>query len=150
RHARQDLTAFEPCPGQALDELRRLIDEARIALPEGLPPMAAGLFGYMGYDMVRLMERLPGANPDPLGPPDAVFLRPTVMAVFANVVYGVLIATPVWRSSDLGPRAAYALARERLADVVADFDRGLPHRSDRHTVRSLPEPVSNVTRERYH
>ena len=33
--------------------------------------MAAGLFGYLGYDMVRLMERLPDANPDPLGVPDA-------------------------------------------------------------------------------
>ncbi len=39
----------------------------------------------MGYDMVRLMERLPAANPDPLGIPDAVFVRPTVMAIFDNI-----------------------------------------------------------------
>jgi anthranilate synthase component I len=150
RHARHDLASFEPCPGHALDELRGLIDEARIALPEGLPPMAAGLFGFMGYDMVRLMERLPDANPDPLGLPDAVFLRPTVMAIFDNIEDRVVIVTPVWPAPDLGARAAYDLARERLADVVADFDRGLPHRSDRHSVKSLPEPVSNVTRARYH
>ena len=150
RHARHDLAKFEPCPGHALAELRSLIDEARIALPEGLPPMAAGLFGFMGYDMVRLMERLPDANPDPLGLPDAVFMRPTVMAIFDNIEDRVVIVTPVWPVPDLGARAAYDLARERLADVVADFDRGLPHRSDRHGVRSLPEPVSNVTRARYH
>ena len=150
RQARQDLATFEPCPGHALDELRHLIAEARISLPEGLPPMAAGLFGFMGYDMVRLMERLPDANPDPLGLPDAVFIRPTVMAIFDNIEDRVDIATPVWPVPDLGARAAYDLARERLADVVADFDRGLPHRSDRHGVRSLPEPISNVTRARYH
>jgi anthranilate synthase component I len=150
RHARQGLATFEPCPGHALDGLRRLIDEARISLPEGLPPMAAGLFGFMGYDMVRLMERLPDAKPDPLGLPDAVFMRPTVMAIFDNIEDRVVIVTPVWPAPDLGARAAYDLARERLADVVADFDRGLPHRSDRHGVRSLPEPVSNVTRARYH
>jgi anthranilate synthase component I len=150
RHARQDLATFEPTPGHALDELRHLIAEARISLPEGLPPMAAGLFGFMGYDMVRLMERLPDANPDPLGLPDAVFIRPTVMAIFDNIEDRVDIATPVWPVPDLGARAAYDLARERLADVVADFDRGLPHRSDRHGVRSLPEPISNVTRARYH
>jgi anthranilate synthase component I len=150
RHARQDLATFEPCPGQALHELRQLIADARIALPDGLPPMAAGLFGFMGYDMVRLMERLPDANPDPLGLPDAVFIRPTVMAIFDNIEDRVDIVTPVWPAPDLGARAAYALARERLADVVADFDRGLPHRSDRHGVRSLPEPISNVTRARYH
>ena len=150
RHARHDLAKFEPCPGHALAELRSLIDEARIALPEGLPPMAAGLFGFMGYDMVRLMERLPDANPDPLGLPDAVFMRPTVMAIFDNIEDRVVIVTPVWPAPDLGARAAYDFARERLADVVADFDRGLPHRSDRHSVKSLPEPVSNVTRARYH
>ncbi len=40
-------------------------------LPEGLPPMASGLFGFLGYDMVRDMERLPDKNPDPIGLPDA-------------------------------------------------------------------------------
>src|SRR5262245_8242797 len=150
RHARQDLAAFEPCSGQALDELRDLIEQTRIALPEGLPPMAAGLFGYLGYDMVRLMERLPDANPDSLGIPDAVLMRPTVMAIFDNIEDRVVIVTPVWPSADLGARPAYDLARERLADVVADFDRGLPHRSDWHGAGMLPEPTSNVTRARYH
>jgi anthranilate synthase component 1 len=150
RHARQDLVAVEPCPGPALDELRGLIEQTRIALPEGLPPMAAGLFGYLGYDMVRLMERLPDANPDPLGIPDAVLMRPTVMAIFDNIEDRVVIVTPVWPGAGLGPRAAYDLARERLADVVADFDRGLPHRSDWHGAGMLPEPTSNVTRARYH
>ena len=38
--------------------------------------MAAGLFGYIGYDMVRLMERLPDENPDMLGLPDAILDAP--------------------------------------------------------------------------
>jgi anthranilate synthase component 1 len=150
RAARHDLAAFEPCPDGALAALRRLIGETRIALPEELPPMAAGLFGYMAYDMVRLMERLPAANPDRLGIPDAVFVRPTVMAIFDNIEDRVVIVTPVWPQPALGAQAAYDLARERLADVVADFDRGLPHRSDWRGPAALPEAQSNVTRERYH
>src|SRR5688500_12857847 len=51
--------AFEPLEGGALQSLRKLIAECRIEVPAKLPPMAAGLFGYMGYDTVRLMERLP-------------------------------------------------------------------------------------------
>ena len=48
---------------------RRLAQRSSPRLPDrrcrhSLPPMAAGLFGYMGYDMVRLMERLPDKNPD--------------------------------------------------------------------------------------
>jgi len=150
RAARQDRTAFEPLSGGALDRLRELIGQSRIALPEELPPMAAGLFGFMGYDMVRLMERLPTANPDRLGIPDAVFVRPTVMAIFDNIEDRVVIVTPVWPSAELGARAAYDLARERLADVVADFDRGLPHRSDWRSASTLPEPSSNVSQARYH
>jgi anthranilate synthase component I len=150
RQARQDLRAFEASPRDALSDLRPLIEASQIALPAELPPMAAGLFGFMGYDMVRLMERLPDANPDRLGLPDAVFMRPTVMAVFDNILDRVVIVTPVWPSPDLAPRAAYDLARERLADVVADFDRGLPHRTDWRAAVAPPVPVSNVTREQYH
>ena len=47
--------------------------------------MAAGVFGYLGYDMVRLMEELPPANPDPIGMPDAVMMRPTIVVVFDAV-----------------------------------------------------------------
>ena len=58
--------------------------------------MSAGLFGYIGYDMVRLIERLPDANPDVLGVPDGLFLRPTVIAVFDNIEDKLTIVTPVW------------------------------------------------------
>ena len=46
---------FQPCSEPPLDALRSLIAESRIDLPEDLPPMAAGVFGYLGYDTVRLI-----------------------------------------------------------------------------------------------
>src|SRR5687767_8400736 len=57
RQALSEPERFESVQGSPLDSLRALI--ASSALPIGdddLPPMAAGLFGYLGYDMVRLME----------------------------------------------------------------------------------------------
>ena len=48
--------AFAPAGAPPLQALRALIAESRIALPDSLPPMAAGVFGYLGYDMVRQME----------------------------------------------------------------------------------------------
>ncbi|MFZ0600912.1 MAG: anthranilate synthase component I, partial [Roseiarcus sp.] len=65
RRALIDPDAFVPCPGDPLDVLRSLLKESRIAMPPGLPPMSAGIFGYLGYDMVRRMERLSPAKPDP-------------------------------------------------------------------------------------
>ena len=58
RRALADPKAFEPLPGRPLETLRLLIRECQMDLPAGLPPMASGLFGFLGYDMVRDMERL--------------------------------------------------------------------------------------------
>ena len=78
RGAHQARRASRPAPSRRSTALRALIAESRIELPDGLPPMAAGVFGYLGYDMVRLMEELPAPNPDPIGIPDAMLMRPTI------------------------------------------------------------------------
>ena len=86
RAARHDRENFAPCEGKPLDALRVLLDESAIPAAasgvSGMPPMAAGVFGYLGYDMVREMERLASPKPDPIGTPDALLVRPTLMAVF--------------------------------------------------------------------
>ena len=56
--------AFQSEVEPTLASLRTLLAQSRIDLPEGLPPMAAGIFGYMGYDIVRLVEHLPNVGPD--------------------------------------------------------------------------------------
>ena len=85
RTARFDRESFEEIPGDPLDALRGILAESRITLPDDLPAAAAGLFGFLGYDMIRLVEHLPDVNPDPLGLPDAVMLRPSVVAVLDGV-----------------------------------------------------------------
>src|SRR5882672_4557448 len=102
---------FVPCNEEPLAALRALIAESRIELPEALPPMAAGIFGYLGYDMVRLMEELPPANPDPIGIPDAVLLRPTIVVVFDAVQDTITVVTPV--RPEKGVRQNRARPRER-------------------------------------
>ena len=149
RRARVDPDAFVPCDEPALDSLRQIITESRVELSDGLPLMAAGLFGYMSYDMVRLVERLPDANPDRLGLPDAVFLRPTVVALFDHIEDRITIVTPVWPSPELSAQQAYAQACERLADAMAEFNRGLSH-EPRQMASPPPQPKANVTREQYH
>src|SRR5258705_2658211 len=79
RAARSKPDAFSPCPQPPLQALRALLAESRITLPERLPPMAAGVFGYLGYDTVRLMEDLPGPHPDPIWIPDAVLIPPKLV-----------------------------------------------------------------------
>jgi len=131
RRALAERDAFEPEPLPSLASLRALLVESRIAMPPGLPPPAAGLFGYMAYDMVRLMERLPSTKPDPLGLPDAVFVRPSIVAVFDNLADSVTLVTPVRPEPGLAGPRAWQLARERLAEAVEEFDRGIRHEPPR-------------------
>ncbi len=79
RNPQDDPQDFAPLKDAPLAALRALIEESRIALPDALPPMAAGVFGYLGYDMVRLMEdSLSAPAADPIGIPDAMLVRPTL------------------------------------------------------------------------
>ena len=151
RAARTKVDAFEPCPGRVLDSLRAIIAESRFETPPGLPPMAAGLFGYMGYDTVRLMERLPDDNPDVLGIPDAIFLRPTVIAIFDNIEDAITLITPVWPADGIEARAAYDAACARLGETLERLEGPLPYRHET-AAGEIAAPViqSNTTREAYH
>ena len=101
-----------------LQALRRLMTATQMELPAGLPPMAVGLFGYLGYDTVRLIETKLGAPPpDPLDLPDAILIRPTITAIFDTVRDEILVVSPVWPEHGLDARAAYARASERVQDA---------------------------------
>ena len=125
RNARGRPDAFAACNEHPLEALRALIKESRIKLPDVLPPMAAGVFGYLGYDTVRLMEELPPPNPDPVGIPDAVMLRPTIVVVFDAVKDTITVVTPVRPEKDVDARGALNRAVERLNRVVDSLDRPL-------------------------
>ena len=150
REARYDADAFEAQEGNPLDNLRSLIAESRIELPNDLPQAASGLFGYLGYDMVRLVEHLPNINPDPIGVPDAVMLRPSVVAVLDGVKGEVTVVSPAWVSAGQSARAAYAQAAERVMDAVRDLDRAMPAET-RHLgdEEEIGPPQSNFTAEAY-
>ena len=115
-----------------------------------LPGAAAGLFGYLGYDMIRLVEHLPNVNPDPLGLPDAVLMRPSVVAVLDGVKGEVTVVSPAWVESGLSARAAYAQAAERVMDAVRDLERA-PTTAAREMgeAHAVAEPVSNFAKPDY-
>lgn len=150
RTARFDREAFAPCDDAPLTALRALLAESAIDMPDDLPAAAAGLFGYLGYDMIRLVEHLPNVNPDPLGLPDAVLMRPSIIAVLDGVKGEVTVVSPAWVSSGLSARAAYAQAAERVSDALRDLERA-PATAAREMgeMRPLPDPVSNFVHADY-
>jgi len=140
---------FTPLPEASLVSLKALVCDCKIDIPEIMPPMAAGLIGYMGYDAVRLMERLPDANPDAIGMPDACFMRPRAMLIFDSVKGVLHICAPLWKGHGFKEAAsAYKALSGLIASIAEELRMPLP----------LQEPASadqlaftsNTTREEFH
>ncbi|HET7335996.1 MAG TPA: anthranilate synthase component I [Rhizomicrobium sp.] len=152
RNARSHPGVFVPAPDAdaPLKSLRALLAETKMDLPDALPPMAVGLFGYLGYDTVRFIETLGAAPPDPLNLPDAILVRPSITAIFDTIRDEIIIVSPVWPEDGLDARAAYARACERVMDTIADIERPTP--AAPHVPDNLPANAaieSNTSHDEY-
>jgi len=147
RRALTAADAFIPEERPALDSLRALLAETRLDLPNGMPPMAGGLFGYLGYDMVRLMERLPEKNEDVLGLPEAILMRPTVFVIFDNVRDVMTFAAPAYPMPGLSAEQAQMEAEARLDRVEHGLLQAVPLPAGPAGEVTLGEPQSNMTRD---
>lgn len=116
--------------GPALESLRTLIAATRFDLPDDLPPMAAGLFGVFGYDMVRLLEPLGAANPDPLDLPDAVLARPALVGIFDSVRHEIVLVSAAYPDSGQDARSAHTAAMARLDRFEAELRAPLGARAE--------------------
>lgn len=141
-------TSFRAQRDTPLKSLRKLLARSALKIPPELPPMAAGLFGYLGYDMVRFIERLPDNAPDPLRTPDALLVRPTIVIVFDNVTGEMILVTPARKRGALSADDAYAAARVRLDRMEKALDRPLVQRKHRDQV-SIEAQRSNTTPAEY-
>lgn len=120
--------SFESAWDDSISTLRRLVHEHRMDLPEGTPPMAAGLIGYMGYDMVKLMERLPDTKPDTINVPDACFIRPRIQLIFDAVDGVVYIIAPIWNTNGDADKV-YDTACARLEKIAKQLQGPLDQRN---------------------
>lgn len=150
-----------PSGGDPIEALRRTLEILRTDRLPGLPPLTSGMIGYLGYDIVRRLERLPVLTEDDLGVPELVMMLATDLAAVDHHEGTIwLIANAVnWDGGDEGVDAAYddAVARidamtSRLAtpteSTVATFSRPDPEIRRRRTredhcarIESLKEEI---------
>lgn len=144
----QNKTDFQNQATDPLDSLRKLIAQSQIELPNDLPPMAAGLFGYLGYDMIRHVEHLPNVNFDPLNLPDAIMIRPSVIVIVDGVKGEITIISPAWTNSKISAKQAYTQACERVKTTINDLNRPANMQSfDQNATIGMPQ--SNMTKDAY-
>ncbi len=126
RTALHDPGHFEVCSDRPLKSLRALLQESALPDRSDLPPMAAGIFGTLGYDMVREMERLGPAKADPLNLPDALLIRPTVMVIFDSVKDTITIVVPCRVKASQSAVACYETAQTLVDQVSQALEQAIP------------------------
>lgn len=119
RHWATDRDAFLPAGEPTLGALRTLVAECRADVPAELPRALACLVGYFGYETIGLVERLEQPAADPLGLPDMLFVRPTVLCVFDRLADALYLVAPVWPDPRRDPAALVAEAEDRLDATTA-------------------------------
>ncbi|MGI9392502.1 MAG: anthranilate synthase component I [Parvibaculales bacterium] len=143
----EDGKNFSKTSGKALEAFRSFLSESRIDIPDELPPMAAGIFGYMSYDMVREMEHLPDQPSGGLGLPDSLFLRPSIIAIFDNHTNHITIVTPI-RKTSLSAKEAY----EKAQAQIGEMEKRLAQKQEAENEikgKTLAPPQSNISRKEY-
>lgn len=145
-----DPTKFSNLAEPTLVSLKRLVRDNLCDLPTELPPMAGALVGYLGYDMIRLIEKLPDNNPDDLAVPDGVMMRPTLTAIFDTIKDIITLSSAIRPQPDLAAEQAYEQGVGLLAEIADILMGPVPETSE--TVRDFakhhgagPEkPISNT------
>ncbi len=128
----QDGSDFTPVSEKPIDSLRAILKASKLDIPDELPPMSAGLFGYLGYDLIRQIEHLPTQKPDPIGTPDAIMFRPTLIAIFDQISQEIILTTSVRFDENRTADEAYILASKRLlaaCDALETTPASLRHKA---------------------
>ena len=148
--------------GDVFESLRRLMADSAVDIPDDLPPMSTGLFGYFGYEMIQYMENIASTNPDELGTPDACLMRPSVVVIIDRLKDSLRVVTPVRPAShdasydashdynhEDHAQQAIQQAHDRLQQIVDTLNNNIPsqQKPDHHT--PLPEVSTNMPKSTY-
>ena len=115
-----------------------------------LPRFIGGAVGMIGYDWVRFVEKIPDANPDKVGLPDAFFVLPEFVIVYDNVRHTALIVVhaEVEQGADL--EAAWKTADARIEAMVEQIRQPLAAEPRRPAVRQPMDVERSMTEEGFH
>jgi anthranilate synthase component 1 len=105
--------------------LRRVLARYRAVAVPGLPRFTGGLVGYLGYDTVRHLERLPATAAADLGLPDALFLLTDTLLIFDNVTHRITVVSNAVVQDESGPgvERTYRESQQKIEAIVAALRR---------------------------
>ncbi|MGI5468203.1 anthranilate synthase component I [Streptomyces sp. CA-132043] len=134
-----------PTGGDPLAALRETVETLHtprdLIEGQGLPPFTGGMVGYLGYDIVRRLEKIGDATSDDLRLPELTMLLTSDLAVLDHWNGTVLLIANAINHNDLdtGVDEAYADAVARLDTMAYDLSRPAPSNAAALPASELPE-----------
>ena len=137
-----------------IDPLEALrLSAAHLKSPKiaGLPPLTGGLVGFMGYDVVRRLEKLPSLSHKDIPLPELSFMLTSDLAVMDHSEGTItLIANAInWDGSDDRIDEAYASCMERLDRMQSDLAISIPGDAASIPEFSIPQYTGNISAEEF-
>ena len=139
--------SFTPDKSPPIDSLRALMAESAMSDTGDLPPMAAGLFGYFGYDMIRHIEVIPDSNPVAIDTPDSMLVRPSLIAIFDRLRDSITLVVQIRPAEWDDAAAAWNVAQSRISNALQALDAPMPATEAGGSEAVLPNPQSNMARD---
>ncbi|MEN9679737.1 MAG: hypothetical protein RLZ57_866 [Actinomycetota bacterium] len=143
--------AAAPKSGDPLIVLRDALSFLRTPEIPGLPPLTGGFVGYLGYDVIRRLEKIPSIAQDDLNLPELELMLATDLAILDHsegTIY--LIANAVnWDGTDNRVDEVYAMAIERLDRMQEELKAELPGFLAEIADAQIPDYKRNISENEY-
>lgn len=109
-----------------LTELRQLLASFTVLDLPGLPRFYGGAVGFLGYDMVRFMEKLPDRHP-PMELPDSSFMVPGIVLIHDAMKQDLTIVCNVWKRGGKSVEQMYGDGCRRIEEIISRLREPIPH-----------------------
>lgn len=133
--------------GDPIEAVRTLMGGFRPAALEGAPRFFGGAIGYMGYDIVRHVEKLPDSSPKLLGLHDIYLMFTDTFLVFDNVEHRIKVVSNAYIDGTTDLDAAYADAVRKIDALVDRLRGGLPAKKQARPEAAPIKITSNFKKE---
>ncbi len=142
--------SFQYC-GNPLDEIKRLLAGYKFVAIDRLPRFCGGFIGYMGYDMVRFMEKIPDKNPDDLGVSDCVFMLSDTLMIFDHVNHKIKIVSNVILEdkSQAHLKVVYEEAVKKINELAKRLKGPSKSLPEGRKIASLAKITSNCSKKSF-
>ena len=133
--------------GDPIEIIKDYMSAYRFVEIEGAPKFSGGAIGFIGYDTIRHIERLPELTDDDLDVPDIFLVITDTLLVFDNMEHKMTVVSNAFIDEEVNPEEAYATAVQKIERVIARLREAGPQKPGSNVQSEAGEVTSNFAKD---